>query len=110
MNKEIKENLTGLMITLGTDTERKFAWCLRKINNRPFICIHKRKDGYSKFNENDFITAFPNNNNIKYYKDSANCSIFYIPINKIITKWLINNICYYLHINKNKNIHLRIYK
>lgn len=43
MNKEIKENLTGLMITLGTDTERKFAWCLRKINNRPFICIHKRK-------------------------------------------------------------------
>lgn len=58
MNKEIKENLTGLMITLGTDTERKFAWCLRKINNRPFICIHKRKDGYSKFNENDFITAF----------------------------------------------------
>lgn len=26
------------------------------------------------------------------------------------TKWLINNICYYLHINKNKNIHLRIYK
>jgi hypothetical protein len=40
MNKEIKENLTGLMVTLGTDTERKFAWCLRKINNRPFICIH----------------------------------------------------------------------
>lgn len=38
MNKEIKENLTGLMVTLGTDTERK--------------------DGYSKFNENDFITAF----------------------------------------------------
>ena len=31
MSKEIKENLTGLMITLGTDTERKFAWCLRKI-------------------------------------------------------------------------------
>ena len=58
MNKEIKENLTGLIVTLGTDTERKFAWCLRKINNRPFICIHKRKDGYSKFNENDFITAF----------------------------------------------------
>ena len=27
MNKEIKENLTGLMVTLGTDTERKFTWC-----------------------------------------------------------------------------------
>lgn len=57
-----------------------------------------------------YIKYVPYNNNIKYYKDSANCSIFYIPINKIITKWLINNICYYLHINKNKNIHLRIYK
>lgn len=59
MNKEIKENLTGLMVTLGTDTERKFAWCLRKVNNRPFIYIHKRKDEYSKFSEDDFITAFP---------------------------------------------------
>ena len=48
--------------------------------------------------------------NLEFYKNTANCSIFYIPINKIITKWLINNICYYLHINKNKNIHLRIYK
>ena len=59
MDKEIKENLTGLMITLGTDTERKFAWCLRKVNDRLFIYIHKRKNGYSKFNEDDFITAFP---------------------------------------------------
>lgn len=57
-----------------------------------------------------YIKYVPYNNNPKYYKDSVNCSIFYIPINKIITKWLINNICYYLHINKNKNIHLRIYK
>ena len=39
-----------------------------------------------------------------------NCSIFYISINKIITKWLINNICYYIHINRTKNAHLRIYK
>lgn len=59
MNKEIKENLTGLMVTLGTDTERKFAWYLRKVNNHPFIYIYKRKDGYSKFSEDDFITAFP---------------------------------------------------
>lgn len=29
------------------------------IKRERFICIHKRKDGYSKFNENDFITAFP---------------------------------------------------
>lgn len=30
MNKEIKENLTGLMVTLGTDTERiilLFKYC-----------------------------------------------------------------------------------
>ena len=59
MDKKIKENLTGLMVTLGTDTERKFAWCLRKVNDRPFIYIYKREDGYSKFDENDFITAFP---------------------------------------------------
>lgn len=38
MNKEIKENLTGLMVTLGTDTERKFAWCLRKININTNMC------------------------------------------------------------------------
>lgn len=47
---------------------------------------------------------------LEYHKDSANCSIFYISINKIITKWLINNICYYIHINRTKNAHLRIYK
>lgn len=55
MNKEIKENSTRRMIALGTDTERKFAWCLRKINNHPFICIYEN----SEFNEDDFITAFP---------------------------------------------------
>lgn len=68
-------------------------------------------ENWRKFG-NDWVGyyIYPNNNNPKYYKDSVNCSIFYIPINKIITKWLINNICYYLHINKNKNIHLRIYK
>lgn len=35
--------------------------------------------------------------NLEFYKNTANCSIFYISINKIITKWLINNICYYIH-------------
>lgn len=45
MNKEIKENLTGLMITLGTDTERKFAWCLRKINiAHLFVFIKEKMD------------------------------------------------------------------
>jgi hypothetical protein len=47
---------------------------------------------------------------LEFYKNTANCSIFYISINKIITKWLINNICYYIHINRTKNAHLRIYK
>lgn len=42
--------------------------------------------------------------------DEIDSSIFYISINKIITKWLINNICYYIHINRTKNAHLRIYK
>lgn len=67
-----------------------------------------------------FIIQYKN----QYIKVEANEKYFHIDksyrftsiknmkniINKIITKWLINNICYYLHINKNKNIHLRIYK
>lgn len=67
-----------------------------------------------------FIIQYKN----QYIKVKANEKYFHIDksyrftsiknmkniINKIITKWLINNICYYLHINKNKNIHLRIYK
>ena len=77
-----------------------------------FISIKDMKNIINKIKEYIYmyIKYVPYNNNPKYYKDSANCSIFYISINKIITKWLINNICYYLHINKNKNIHLRIYK
>lgn len=43
----------------GMDKIDSSFWCLRKVNNRPFIYIHKRKDGYSKFSEDDFITAFP---------------------------------------------------
>ena len=77
-----------------------------------FISIKDMKNIINKIKEYIYmyIKYVPYNNNPKYYKDSVNCSIFYIPINKIITKWLINNICYYLHINKNTNIHLRIYK
>lgn len=43
-------------------------------------------ENWRKFG-NDWVGyyIYPNNN-IKYYKDSANCSIFYISINKIITK------------------------
>ena len=39
MNKEIKENLTGLIVTLGTDTERKFAW-IYNINYYIFNIIY----------------------------------------------------------------------
>lgn len=60
MTKEqIKEAMTGLMVTLGTDTERKFAWCLRKVDGKDMIYLHKSKNGMSGFNEKDFITAFP---------------------------------------------------
>ena len=77
-----------------------------------FISIKDMKNIINKIKEYIYmyIKYVPYNNNPKYYKDSANCSIFYIPINKIITKWLINNICYYIHINRTKNAHLRIYK
>lgn len=61
----IKNNL---IVTLGTDNESKFAWCLRKVNNELMIFIHERNNGYSKFNENDYITCFPVNI-IEYYKN-----------------------------------------
>lgn len=57
-------------------------------------------------NEYNIIATEYNNKNY-CIKDYA---IFYIPVNKIIFKWIINNILYYLHINKHKHIHLRIYK
>lgn len=55
---EIK--LDGAMVTLGTDLNRRFAWCLRKVNGVDCICLHERiADGGSFFNEKDFITAIP---------------------------------------------------
>lgn len=54
---EIK--LDGTIVTLGTDLNRKFAWCLRKVDGVDCICLHERNDGYSCFNEKDFITAIP---------------------------------------------------
>lgn len=59
MKQELKAAMTGLMVTLGTDIERKFAWCLRKVDGKDMIFIHKREDGMSGFNEKDYITAFP---------------------------------------------------
>nr|DAV71957.1 MAG TPA: hypothetical protein [Caudoviricetes sp.] len=47
------------MVTLGTDAERKFAWCLRKVDGKDVIFIHKRENGMSGFNDKDYITAFP---------------------------------------------------
>lgn len=55
---EIK--LDCAMVTLGTDLNRKFAWCLRKVNGVDCICLHERiAGGSSFFNEKDFITAIP---------------------------------------------------
>lgn len=47
-------------ITLGTDFEKQFAWCIRKIDDEEIIFIHKRGEGgWSYFNKNDYITAIP---------------------------------------------------
>ena len=55
---EIK--LDGAIVTLGTDLNRKFAWCLRKVNGVDCICLHERMAGGSSFfNEKDLITAIP---------------------------------------------------
>lgn len=59
MKQEIKEAMSGLMVTLGTDAERKFAWCLRKVDGEAMIYIHGHNGDVSGFNEEDYITAFP---------------------------------------------------
>lgn len=59
MEDKIKKAMTGLMVTLGTDNERKFAWCLRRVEGRDMIFIHERHNGMSMFNEKDYITSFP---------------------------------------------------
>lgn len=60
MNIMNKLELDGTMITLGTDLNRKFAWCIRKIDGVDCICLHERiAGGSSFFNEKDFVTAIP---------------------------------------------------
>ena len=54
--------LDSLLVTLGTDIKQEFAWCLRKINDVDYVCLHKRNDGFSGFNQEDFITAIPLSN------------------------------------------------
>ena len=49
----------GAIVTLGTDFNKKFAWCLRKVNGVKCIALHKRVKGFSYFSEKDFITAIP---------------------------------------------------
>lgn len=59
MDEKIKKSFSDIMITLGTDKEKKFAWCLRKIDGKRMIFLHERKNGYSCFNEQDYITCYP---------------------------------------------------
>lgn len=52
--------LGGTFVTLGTDSNKKFAWCIRKVNGLNCICLHERiVGGTSFFNEKDFITSIP---------------------------------------------------
>ncbi|EGG55346.1 conserved domain protein [Paraprevotella xylaniphila YIT 11841] len=59
MTEDIKNSMIGLMVTVGTDMERKFAWCIRKVNGKDIIFLHGRENGLSAFNEKDYITAIP---------------------------------------------------
>lgn len=53
--------------TLGTDSNKEFAWVLRRVNGQPMIFLHKRgADGWSFLNESDFITCFPADRIIDY--------------------------------------------
>lgn len=59
-NKEIMDNASCLMVTAGTDIKHMFAFCIRCMNDKKYLFIHKRgSDGTSCFSEQDLITAIP---------------------------------------------------
>ena len=88
-----------MLLPLNLKTSKSVALSIIKINQFYSIkpCTIVNGFGMDEIDSSFILTKAENEN-------------YFSPINKIITKWLINNICYYLHINKNKNIHLRIYK
>lgn len=55
--KEI--SFDNIYVTLGTDYEKQFAWCIRYVNNVKCICLYKRNNGMSTYSESDYITAIP---------------------------------------------------
>ena len=58
--------IDGPIITLGTDIEKKFAWCIREISGQKYVVLYNRDDGWSTFGSSDFITAMPLDTIIKY--------------------------------------------
>lgn len=57
-----KHDVSPMMITLGTDIEYKFAWCMRQIDGIEMVCLYQRRNGMSTFGPDDFITAIPARN------------------------------------------------
>lgn len=63
-----------ILTTLGTDVRLKYAWAIREANGEPYIYLYKRKGpkilgrGFTKYNKDNFITAFPVNNILPFVK------------------------------------------
>lgn len=56
---ETKRKLNNMFVTLGTDLEGKFAWCIREVDDVKCVVIHEAKEGNTFFNEKDYIIAIP---------------------------------------------------
>lgn len=56
-NDYSKYCIDGPFVTMGTDIEKKFAWCIRNIGDKKYVVLYNRDDGWSTFGPSDFITA-----------------------------------------------------
>lgn len=54
-----ERKLGGMFVTLGTDLEGKFSWCIREVDGVKCVVIHEAKEGNTFFNEKDYVTAIP---------------------------------------------------
>lgn len=59
MTHEQIKDISGLMVMLGTDTERKFAWAVGEVDGKDMIYLFKSRKGFTTLSEKSFVTAFP---------------------------------------------------
>ncbi len=60
MNNTEQYNFEPMLTTLGTDSERKFAWVFQRVNDIDCIVLYKRQnDGTFVADEKNFVCAKP---------------------------------------------------